>query len=125
MWEGQKTGAENRGRRSTREELLDLSLTRIAIKIQRDFIEWQSPLRIAGEHGIVSPPAIYRHAHAFGLFAKRDRNIRAALARFIEKAGEVEPTAPAIVAAIQAYAKINAQGQWVERSEHLNLNGTL
>jgi len=27
-----------------------------------------------------------------------------------------------VVAAIQAYAKINAQGQWIERSEHVNLN---
>jgi hypothetical protein len=26
------------------------------------------------------------------------------------------------LAAIQAYAKINAQGQWVDRSEHVNLN---
>ena len=27
-----------------------------------------------------------------------------------------------MVAAIQAYAKINAAGQWVERNEHVNLN---
>jgi hypothetical protein len=26
------------------------------------------------------------------------------------------------VAAVQAYAKINAQGQWIERSETVNLN---
>jgi hypothetical protein len=26
------------------------------------------------------------------------------------------------VAAVQAYAKINAAGQWVDRSEHVNLN---
>ena len=91
-------------------------------EIERDFIEWQSPARIAEEYGIATRTAIYRHGRALDLFAKRDRNIRAALARFIEKAGEVEPTAPAIVAAIQAYAKINSQGHWIDRSEHLNLN---
>ena len=28
----------------------------------------------------------------------------------------------AVVAAVQAYTKINAAGQWVDRSEHVNLN---
>src|SRR5262249_23669662 len=28
----------------------------------------------------------------------------------------------AVVAAVQAYAKINAQGQWIDRSEYVNLN---
>jgi hypothetical protein len=65
---------------------------------------------------------VYRHANALGLFEKRRRNIRAALERIIERAGDVEVTASAIVAAIQAYSKINAQGQWVDRSEHVNLN---
>ena len=50
------------------------------------------------------------------------RNVRAALERIIEKAGEVEVTSSAVVAAVQALTKINAQGQWVERSEHVNLN---
>jgi hypothetical protein len=34
----------------------------------------------------------------------------------------VEPTAAAVVAAIQAYSKINSARQWVDRSEHVNLN---
>ena len=53
---------------------------------------------------------------------KRRRNVRAALERMIEKSGDVDVTASAVVAAIQAYAKINAQGQWIDRSEHVNLN---
>jgi hypothetical protein len=56
------------------------------------------------------------------LFTKRQQNVRAALEKIIERAGEVEVTAPAVVAAVQAYAKINAAGQWVDRSEHVNLN---
>jgi hypothetical protein len=31
-------------------------------------------------------------------------------------------TAAAVVAAVQAYSKINANGQWVDRTEHMNLN---
>lgn len=63
----------------------------------------------------LSRDSIYPHAHATGLFAKRQRNIRAALEQIIEKGSQAEVTAPAVVSAIQAYAKINAQGQWVER----------
>ena len=42
--------------------------------------------------------------------------------RIIEKAGEVEVSAAAVVAAVQAYSKINATGQWIDRSEHVYLN---
>jgi hypothetical protein len=31
-------------------------------------------------------------------------------------------SAAAVVAAVQAYSKINATGQWVDRSEHVYLN---
>src|SRR6266853_4529376 len=31
-------------------------------------------------------------------------------------------TATAVVSAVAAYAKINANGQWIERSEHISLN---
>jgi hypothetical protein len=34
----------------------------------------------------------------------------------------MEVPASAVVAAVQARAKINAQGQWIDRSEHVNLN---
>jgi hypothetical protein len=47
---------------------------------------------------------------------------RAARERIIEKAGEVDVTASAVVAAVQAYSKINSAGQWVDRSEQVNLN---
>ena len=91
-------------------------------EIEAGFVNWASPASLAGEYGLADRTTVYRHAHALGLFEKRKRNVRAALERIIEKSGEVEVTASAVVAAIQAYAKINAQGQWVERSEHVNLN---
>ena len=91
-------------------------------EIERDFINWRSPASIAKQYGLRNRSSVYRHAHALGLFPKRQRNVRAALERIIERAGEVEVTASAVVAAVQAYSKINAVGQWVDRSEHVNLN---
>jgi hypothetical protein len=91
-------------------------------EIEAGFVGWRSPAVMANEYALADRASIYRHAHAFGLFTKRQRNVRAALERIIEKAGEVEVTASAVVAAVQAYSKINAAGQWIERSEPVNLN---
>jgi hypothetical protein len=91
-------------------------------EIEADFIGWRSPAAIAEEYGLADRTSVYRHAHALGLFAKRQRNVRAALERIIEKAGEVEVTASAVVAAVQAYSKINVAGQWIDRTEQVSLN---
>lgn len=91
-------------------------------EIEQDFINWRSPASIAKQYGLRNRSSVYRHAHAKGLFAKRQRNVRAALEKIIERVRQVEVTAPAIVAAVQAYSKINAAGQWVDRSEHIDLN---
>jgi hypothetical protein len=80
-------------------------------EIEQDFVAWKSPIAIAEEYGLTDRMNVYRHANALGLFEKRRRNIRAALERIIERAGDVEVTASAVVATIQACAKINAQGQ--------------
>ncbi len=91
-------------------------------EIESAFIAWRSPAVIAEEYGLADRASVYRHAHALGLFQKRQRNVRAALERIIEKAGEVDVTASAVVAAVQAYAKINAAGEWIDRSETVSLN---
>jgi hypothetical protein len=91
-------------------------------EIEAAFTAWRSADSIAEEFKLSDRTSVYRHAHAFGLFPKRQRNVRAALERIIEKAGEVEVTASAVVAAIQAYSKINAAGQWIDRSEQVNMN---
>lgn len=91
-------------------------------EIERDFVNWTGAIAIVREYGLADRATVYRHAHAFGLLAKRQRNIRAALEKIIEKAGDVEVTSAAVVAAVQAYSKINALGQWIDRSEHVNLN---
>lgn len=91
-------------------------------EIEADFVAWRSPASIATEYGLADRTSVYRHAHALGLFAKRQRNVRAALERIIERAGEVDVTASAVVSAVQAYSKINAAGQWIDRSEQVSLN---
>ena len=90
-------------------------------EVERAFLNWNSPSSISKQYS-VSRDSIYRHANALGLMEKRRRNVRTALEKIIEKAGDVEVSATAVVSAVAAYAKINASGQWVERSEHVNLN---
>jgi len=94
-------------------------------EIEAAFVSWQSPATIAGEYGLADRASVYRHAHALGLFAKRQRNVRAALERIIEKAGEVPVSASAVVSAVQAYAKINDNGQWGDRSVQVNFSDSL
>jgi hypothetical protein len=90
-------------------------------EIEQAFLTWSSPSWIAKKYGI-SRDSVYRHANALVLTDKRRRNLHSALERIIEKAGEVEVSATAVVSAVAAYAKINANGQWVERTEHISLN---
>jgi hypothetical protein len=91
-------------------------------EVEDAFVSWRSPAAIAEEFGLSDRASVYRHAHALGLFEKRRRNIRAALERIIEKAGEVDVTASAVVAAVQSYAKINAAGEWIDRTETVSMN---
>ncbi len=91
-------------------------------EIEAAFIAWRSPAAIAEEYGLSDRKTVYRHAHALELFPRRARNIRSALEYILEKSGEVEVSASAVVAAVQAYAKINAAGAWIDRTEMVSMN---
>jgi hypothetical protein len=91
-------------------------------EIETAFLAWRSPATIAEEYGLADRSSVYRHANALGLFPKRQRNIRAALERIIERADSVEVTASAVVAAIGAYAKINSAGEWIDRTQTTSMN---
>ena len=91
-------------------------------EIESAFVGWRSPAAIAEEFTLADRASVYRHAHALGLFPKRQRNVRAALERIIEKAEGVEVTAAAVVSAVQAYSKINAAGEWIDRTETVSMN---
>ncbi|MFZ0339890.1 MAG: hypothetical protein WAL45_17810, partial [Terracidiphilus sp.] len=45
-------------------------------EIESAFIGWRSPAAIAEEYGLADRTSVYRHAHALGLFPKRQKNIR-------------------------------------------------
>jgi hypothetical protein len=67
---------------------------------------------------------LYRPLRALNLFERRDRNIKTALANFIEKGFRVRVTASSFVAAIQAYSKINSQGAWIDKTEDVGQSPT-
>jgi hypothetical protein len=93
-------------------------------EIEQEWIGWDNTCRIARQYH-VSRDSVYRHAHALDLFSKRQRNVRKALERLIEQAETVEVNALAVVAAIQAYAKINNSGQWIDHVQGTNMNELL
>ena len=90
-------------------------------EIEQAFVNWNSPTRIARDHA-VTRDSIYRHARALNLMERRRRNVRAALERIIESAGEVEVNAAAVVSAVATYAKLNSRGELVEKVESVNMN---
>ncbi len=49
------------------------------LEIETEFVAWRSPASLVEQFGLTNRASIYRHAHAYGLFAKRQRNVRAAL----------------------------------------------
>ena len=77
--------------------------------IERDFLSWQSPDRIAEDYGIADHSSIYRHAHATGLFDRRAQTIRLALCPIIERAMTVEVTANSVVRAIELLARLDGR----------------
>src|SRR5215469_18953937 len=87
--------------------------------IEEEFIRWHSPRNMAEDYS-VDARAIYRHAHALNLFALRDRNIRHALGRIIDRADRIPVMTPAaVIRAVHSFVRINSDGQWVETPSHL------
>src|SRR5262245_50757312 len=66
---------------------------KVAKRASENLFNWTGPKAIAKEFGLRDRTAIYRHAHALRRFSKRQRNVRAALEKIIERAGEVDITA--------------------------------
>jgi hypothetical protein len=90
-------------------------------QIELEFVAWESPTRLSRRFHI-SRRSVYRHASALDLFEKRSSNVRSALEKIIERGCETQIGARGLVAAVEAYSKINSQGKWVDRRELVNLN---
>ncbi|MGH9776376.1 MAG: hypothetical protein ACRD50_15700 [Candidatus Acidiferrales bacterium] len=87
--------------------------------IEADFLRWADPWDIAEEYDLPGRSAVYRHAHAAGLFARRKLNLACSLEHLIERASGVELTATALVRAVRAYASLNETGGWVEPTKRI------
>jgi hypothetical protein len=85
-------------------------------EIDRAFLDWRGPREIAREYDLGSHTTVYRHAHALGLFERRQRTSRFALGRLIKQSSHVKPTAASIVSAIRLMAKLNRRGKQVEET---------
>ena len=83
--------------------------------IEEAFLQWRNvdciDVEFEPEGG---RSAIYRHAHALGLFRKRNLNLRSALEYIIEESERITPTAEGIVKAMRAYTRINDVGEWID-----------
>jgi hypothetical protein len=88
-------------------------------EIERAYIDWVSPAQIAAEFKLRDRSCIYRHAHALNLVPLRDRNSRALLHRYLERADEAPVTAGGVMQAITLLARINARGELVELDEQV------
>jgi hypothetical protein len=86
--------------------------------IEEAFLHWDSPYDLGREYE-VGYRSVFRHAHARGLFAVRERNMRSALGNIIELSSNVKPTADAVIRAIRAYSCLNRDGQWIEPAAHV------
>ncbi|MGA3293802.1 MAG: hypothetical protein ABSE45_07445 [Candidatus Acidiferrales bacterium] len=82
--------------------------------IERDFLHWRSPEKIAADYHIPDHSSVYRHVHATGLYRRRRANLRYVLGHIIEQASSVKPTARDVVRAVIACTHINDAGQWIE-----------
>ena len=82
--------------------------------IEEAFLQWRSPYHLRSEFKLPSRTSVYRHAQALGLFAKRRRNLRAALENVIEESETIHPSGTELIAAVRAMTCLKDNGDWVE-----------
>lgn len=104
--------------RSPHERSCTICRHRYRDAIEEEFLHWHNPRHIADDYR-VGWRSLYRHAHALNLFARRDRNLRFALAAIVQRAHQVDPSADAVIRAVRAYARVNSAGEWVEPPTHV------
>jgi len=80
--------------------------------IEEAYLRWRAPGSIVRQFNLGHHSAIYRHAHATGLAARRKAYLHTALEYIIEKVESVEPTASAVISAVRICAQMD--GLWTE-----------
>jgi hypothetical protein len=92
--------------------------------IEELFINWHSAQSIRGQFAMYHPFdwwAVYRHARAAGLYAKRRKNLRAVLDLLLEGVTNVSPTAHGVIAAVRAYSCLTETNSWVEPEKRVRI----
>ena len=89
-------------------------------QIDELFIDWVSPHLIVKQYSPISRNSLYRHAHACDLFSKRKKNIGMAIEKIIERVDIMPMTGSQVVAAIQAYVKLNSPGKGTGQAQGTN-----
>src|ERR1700683_3902459 len=82
--------------------------------IDEAFLHWSRNDQVVKDYDLPSLSSLYRHAHACGLWNQRRSNIRFALDRIIEKAGEAKLNAYAVLRAIDISCRFDKHGAYVE-----------
>jgi len=87
-------------------------------EIDRAVIAWHSVTQVARQYGI-SRQVLTRHITGKGLIALREKNVKPVFMRVIEKglARLRKVSVRDVIAAAIAVAKLDKEGQWVNRSE--------
>ena len=81
--------------------------------IDTAFLHWAPTEHIVRDFDLPSLSALYRHAHARGLWNLRRSHIRHALDRIIEHAGECRPSGNAVIRAIEISCRFDQDGRYV------------
>jgi hypothetical protein len=82
--------------------------------IDEAFLHWSRSERIVRDYNLPSVSALYRHAHACGLWNLRRTKIRRALDRVIEQAAECRPSGNAVLRAIEISVRFDQDDRYVE-----------
>jgi len=80
--------------------------------IEADFLQWRSAADIAQDFDLYDPRAVYRHAHATGLWRQRRQGLRDVLERIIEQVAVAPVTGDTVLKAIKAYSQLNEEGRF-------------
>jgi hypothetical protein len=88
--------------------------------LEEDFINWAEVSRITKIFELNDSRAVYRHAHATGLFERRRQNVRFAAERIVEHVNNISKPAPeTVLNAIRTITRLNERGEWHEPTSHV------
>lgn len=86
--------------------------------IEEEFVRWAEPAGIVEEYELPARSSLYLHAHATGLLARRNQNLRGVAERIMEYVDSAEVKGNTVLRAMRIYASITEDGRWREPARH-------